>query len=241
VLNGRKAVVVGAPWATHFIVTARTAGNQRDREGLAAFLIPAHTSGIVLRNYPTVDGARAAEMSLDNVRVEASSLLTHATDGFAVIERVVDEAIAATCAEAVGALRKLQEGTLDYSRQRKQFGAPIGSFQVIQHRLVDMFMELEQSVSAMLMATLKLDAPRDERAKFVSAAKVQISKACKFIGQNAIQIHGGMGMTDELAIGHYFKRTTIIEGLYGSAEHHLKRFESLSRSGSALVQGKRAA
>ena len=145
-----------------------------------------------------------------------------------LIETVLDEAIAATCAEACGVLRKLHEGTLEYTKQRKQFGQPIAAFQVLQHRMVDMFIQVEQSVSMTYMATIKLDESATERAKAVSAAKVQIGRACKFVGQNAIQLHGGMGMTDEMAIGHYFQRATVIEGLFGSVDHHLRRYEVLS-------------
>src|SRR5215217_2734560 len=148
--------------------------------------------------------------------------------GLPLVNKVIDEATAASCAEAVGAMRQLHAGTLDYAKQRKQFGTAIANFQVLQHRMVDMFMNLEQSVSMTYMATIKLSEDDAERAKAVSAAKVQIGKACKFVGQNAIQIHGGMGMTDELAIGHYFKRATMIEGLFGSVDHHLRRYETLS-------------
>jgi alkylation response protein AidB-like acyl-CoA dehydrogenase len=146
---------------------------------------------------------------------------------------VIDEATAAVGAEAVGVLRKLHEGTLDYAKQRKQFGTAIANFQVLQHRMVDMFIEVEQSVSMTYMATIKVDESAAERAKAVSAMKVRIGRACKFVGQNAIQIHGGMGMTDELAIGHYFKRASLIEGLFGSVDHHLKRYESLSFDAAA--------
>jgi hypothetical protein len=144
------------------------------------------------------------------------------------VEQVEDEAIAATCAEACGVLRRLHEGTLEYTKQRKQFGAPIASFQVLQHRMVDMFIQVEQAVSMTYMAHIKLGESAAERAKAVSAAKVQIGRACRFVGQNAIQLHGGMGMTDEMAIGHYFKRATMIEGQFGSVDHHLRRYESLS-------------
>jgi alkylation response protein AidB-like acyl-CoA dehydrogenase len=141
----------------------------------------------------------------------------------------MDEATVALCAEAIGVLRKLHEGTLDYTKQRKQFGQPIATFQVLQHRMVDMFIQVEQAVSMTYMSTIKVDDADDaERAKAVSAAKVQIGRACRFVGQNAIQLHGGMGMTDEMAIGHYFKRATIIEGLFGSVDHHLRRYETLS-------------
>ena len=227
VLNGHKAVVVGAPWATHLIVTARTGGGQRDAQGVSVFLIEKNLPGIVTRDYPTVDGQRASEVYFENVSIPASALIGGEGAGLTLVEKVIDEATAAVCAEAVGCMRKLHEGTLDYARQRKQFGQPIANFQVLQHRMVDMFINLEQSVSMTYMATIKVDHDA-ERAKAVSAAKVQVGKACKFVGQQAIQIHGGMGMTDELSIGHYFKRATMIEGLFGSVDHHLRRYEALS-------------
>ncbi|HET9159633.1 MAG TPA: acyl-CoA dehydrogenase family protein [Caulobacteraceae bacterium] len=227
VLNGHKAVVVGAPWATHLIVTARTGGAQSDANGVSVFLIEKNLPGIVTRDYPTVDGQRASEIYFENVSIPADALIGGEGAGLPLVEKVIDEATAAVCAEAVGAMRQLHAGTLDYARQRKQFGQPIANFQVLQHRMVDMFINLEQSVSMTYMATIKLDDDA-ERAKAVSAAKVQVGKACKFVGQQAIQIHGGMGMTDELAIGHYFKRATIIEGLFGSVDHHLRRYEALS-------------
>jgi hypothetical protein len=228
VLNGHKAVVVGAPWATHLLVTARTGGSQRERNGVSVFLVEKNAQGVVTRDYPTVDGRRASEVYFENVSVPGGALLGDEGGAMPLVERVMDEAVAAVCSEAVGCMRKLHEGTLDYAKQRKQFGAPIASFQVLQHRMVDMFINLEQSVSMTLMATIKLDESDDERMKAVSAAKVQIGRACKFVGQNAIQIHGGMGMTDELAIGHYFKRATMIEGEFGSVDHHLRRYEELS-------------
>lgn len=227
VLNGHKAVVVGAPWATHLIVTARTGGSQAEASGVSVFLVEKNLPGIVTRDYPTVDGQRASEVYFENVSIPADALIGAEGSGLPLVEKVIDEATAAVCAEAVGAMRQLHAGTLDYARQRKQFGQPIANFQVLQHRMVDMFINLEQSVSMTYMATIKLEDDA-ERAKAVSAAKVQVGKACKFVGQNAIQIHGGMGMTDELAIGHYFKRTTIIEGLFGSVDHHLRRYEALS-------------
>jgi len=228
VLNGRKAVVVGASWATHLIVTARTSGGQRDLGGVSVFVVPTSAAGVTRRDYPTVDGLRASEVQFDNVKLGADALIGALDGGLPLVEQVTDEAIAALCAEAVGAMRTAHAMTLDYARQRKQFGVPISSFQVLQHRMVDMFMHVEQSVSMTYMATLKLGEPAQERAKAASAAKVQIGKACKFVGQSAIQIHGGMGMTDELAVGHYFKRCTMIEGLFGSVDHHLKRYEALS-------------
>lgn len=228
VLNGHKAVVVGAPWASHLIVTARTGGSQREAAGVSVFIVDKNAKGVVTRDYPTVDGLRASEVFLENVQVPAEALVGAEGAALPLVEKVIDEATAAVCAEAVGVLRKLHEGTLEYTKQRKQFGQPIASFQVLQHRMVDMFIQVEQSVSMTYMATIKLDESDDERAKAISAAKVQIGRACKFVGQNAIQLHGGMGMTDEMAIGHYFKRATIIEGLFGSVDHHLRRYETLS-------------
>jgi len=229
VLNGHKAVVVGAPWASHLIVTARTGGAQRDADGVSVFLVDKNAKGVVTRNYPTVDGQRAAEVFFENVSVGADALIGPEGAGLPLVEKVLDEATVALCAEAVGVLRKLHEGTLEYTKQRKQFGQPIATFQVLQHRMVDMFIQVEQAVSMTYMSTIKVDdADAAERAKAVSAAKVQIGRACRFVGQNAIQLHGGMGMTDEMAIGHYFKRATIIEGLFGSVDHHLRRYETLS-------------
>jgi alkylation response protein AidB-like acyl-CoA dehydrogenase len=223
-LNGRKAVVAGAPFATHLIVTARTGGAQRDAGGVGVFLVEKSAKGLSFTDYATVDGSRASEILLENVPAAAVLSL----DGLPLVETVVDEAVAALCAEAVGVQRQLHQGALDYARQRKQFGVPIASFQVLQHRMVDMFMGLEQSVSMTYMATLKLSEEAAERKKAVSAAKVQVGRANKFLGQSAIQIFGGMGMTDEMFIGHYFKRATMIEGQFGSVDHHLKRYEDLS-------------
>src|SRR6185503_19738520 len=227
VLNGAKAVVIGGPYATHLIVTARTDGGQRDAQGVSVFIVPKDAAGVTTRDYPTVDGFRAGEVYLENVKVDASALVGPEGAAMPLIETVVDEAVTATCAEACGVLRRLHEGTLEYTKQRKQFGQPISSFQVLQHRMVDMFIQVEQSVSMTYMATIKLgDAA--ERGKAAAAAKVQIGKACRFVGQNAIQLHGGMGMTDELAIGHYFKRATMIESAFGSTDHWLARYEFLS-------------
>ena len=229
VLNGQKAVVIGAPWADHLIVTARTGGAQRDAGGVSVFLVDKSAPGVATRDYPTVDGSRASELSFENVSLPADALIGAEGAGLALVEAVVDEATVAVCGEACGVLRRLHEGTLEYTKQRKQFGQPISQFQVLQHRMVDMFIELEQSISMTYMATIKLtESDPAARAKAVSAAKVQVGRACRFVGQNAIQLHGGMGMTDEMAIGHYFKRATMIERQFGSTDHHLARYEALS-------------
>ena len=228
VLSGHKAVVVGAPWATHLVVTARTSGDRRDREGISVFIVEKSASGVVTRDYPTVDGRQASEVYLENVSVPAEALLGEEGAGLPLIERVTDEAIAAQCAEACGAMKVAHAMTVEYSRQRKQFGVPIGSFQVLQHRMVDMFTEYEQAVSMTYLATLKLGESETERKRAVSAAKVRVGQAAHFIGQEAIQIHGGMGMTDELAIGHYFKRLTIFDSEFGNIDHHMKRHIALA-------------
>lgn len=228
VLNGAKAVVLGAPWADTLIVTARTAGGQRDAKGVSVFLVNKGAKGVTCRDYPTVDGLRASEITFENVEVPADALIGTADDGLKLIEQVTDEAIAAHCAEACGAMKSLLDTTVEYSKTRKQFGVPIGKFQVLQHRMVDMFINYEQSSSMALMVTLKLDENETERKKAASAAKVQIGKAGRFVGQNAVQVHGGMGMTDELNVGHYFKRLTMLDALYGNVDHHLKRYAQLS-------------
>ncbi len=228
VLNGHKAVVIGAPWASHLIVTARTGGGQRDAKGVSVFVVDKSTDGVVTRDYPTVDGRHAAEVYFENVSIPADALIGEEGAGLPLIEQVTDEAIAAQCAEVCGVMKVAHAMTLEYSKQRKQFGVPIGSFQVLQHRMVDMYTEYEQAVSLTYLATLKLDAAERERKLAVSTAKVRIGQAAHYIGQDAIQIHGGMGMTDELAIGAYFKRLTIFDSEFGNVDHHMKRHIALS-------------
>ena len=228
VLSGQKAVVLGAPWADTLIVTARTGGAQREARGVTAFVVDRKSRGISTRDYPTVDGLRASEITFENVEVPASSVIGAVDEGLSLVEAATDHAIAAHCAEAVGAMKVLLDATVEYSKTRKQFGVPIGKFQVLQHRMVDMFINCEQSASITLMVTLKLGEGEVERKKAASAAKVQIGKAGRFVGQNAVQLHGGMGMTDELNVGHYFKRLTMIDALYGNIDHHLKRYAALS-------------
>jgi pimeloyl-CoA dehydrogenase small subunit len=233
VLNGHKAVVIGAPMADTLLVSARTAGGQRDINGISLFLVPKNAKGVVTRDYPNVDGFRAAEVYFENVALGADHLVGAADSALPVIERLGDHAIAALSAEAVGCLRVTHDLTLDYAKNRKQFGVAIASFQVLQHRMVDMFMATEQSVSMAYLATLKLDAPAIERAKAASAAKVQIGRAGRFAGQNAVQIHGGMGVTEEMRIGHYFKRLTMIDSQFGNVDYHLNRYARLTDAAAA--------
>jgi pimeloyl-CoA dehydrogenase small subunit len=232
-LSGHKAVVIGGPAADHFVVTARTAGGQRDEKGVSVFIVPKSAKGVTTRDYPTVDGLRASEVTFENVSVGAEALVGAADHGLPLVERVVDEGIAALSAEATGAMKVLNDATVEYCKTRKQFGVPIGKFQVLQHRMVDMFMNYEQSVSITYMVTLKLNDSDAERKKAASAAKVQIGKAGRFIGQNAVQLHGGMGMTDELNVGHYFKRLTMIDTMFGNVDFHLKRYAALTGEAKA--------
>ena len=228
VLSGHKAVVLNGPAADFFVVSARTAGDQRDRDGVSVFIVDADAAGLERRDYPTVDGLRASEVTLRDVRVGADAVLGSAGAGLALIEEVVDDGILAVGAEAVGAMEVLYKDTVEYSKQREQFGQPIGKFQVLQHRMVDMFMEYEQSKSLMYMAAMRLAEGYDAAArKAASALKVQVGKSGRFVGQNAVQIHGGMGMTDELHIGHYFKRLTTIDTLFGNVDFHLQRFGAI--------------
>ncbi len=221
-VTGLKDAVVGAPFATHYIVTARTSGGRRDREGVSIFLVASDAAGVTSRAYPTVGGSRAADVRFDGA---VGELVGRLDRGLEPLEAAVDEGVAALCAEGVGVMRRLLADTVEYARQRRQFDAPIAANQVLQHRMVDMYIALEQAVSMTYMATLKLDRPVAERTRAVAAAKVQVGKAARFVGQGAIQIHGGMGMTDELPISHYFKRATLIESQLGSVDHHLARIE----------------
>ena len=225
-IAGQKAVVIAAPFATHLLVTARTSGERADHDGISLFLVARDTPGITMRDYPTVDGHRAAEVAFDDVKVGSDALLGTEGAALPLVELVLDEARAALCAEAVGVMSELQRQTMEFVKQRKQFGVPIGAFQVLQHRLVDMFMQVEQSVSMTYMATLKLSEPEDHRIKAVSAAKAFVGKACRFVGQNAVQTHGGIGLTNELALSHYFKRASMIENQLGSVDYHLARYQA---------------
>jgi alkylation response protein AidB-like acyl-CoA dehydrogenase len=227
-LNGHKAVVVGAPFATHLIVTARTSGGQRDAKGVTVFLVAKNAHGVTTRDYPTVDGLRASEVYFENVAVGADAVIGQVDGGLPLVEKVVDNAIAALCAEAVGCFKVLNEATISYAKQRKQFGQAIANFQVLQHRMVDMFMAAEQATSMTYMVTLKLDEADKARKLAASAAKVQVGKSGKLVSQDAVQIHGGMGMTDELNVGHFFKRVTMIESQFGNTDWHLRRYTELS-------------
>lgn len=224
-LNGHKAVVMGGPWADHLFITARTGGAQAEEKGIALFLVPRTAKGVSRRDYATIDGLRASEIYLENVSLPSEALLADGDAGFALLDAVLDDATAALCAEGVGVLRELQATTVAYTKERRQFGKAIADFQVTRHRLVDMQVALEQLVSLTYAAALSLDLPAKERAAAVSAAKVQLGQAGRLVGQGAVQLHGGMGQTDELAVGSYFKRATVMESQFGSTDFHLRRFQ----------------
>ena len=232
-LDGEKGVVLHGDTADKLVVTARIGGGQRDRNGIGVFVVDANAPGLSRRGYPTQDGLRGAEVTLAGVRVGPEAVLGEPGAGLPLIERVVDEAIAALCAEAVGAMAVMHELTVEYLKTRRQFGREIGSFQVLQHRAVDMLVALEQARSMAMFATMMAAEENIvERRNAISAAKVQIGRSGKFVGQQAIQLHGGIGMTMEYKVGHYFKRMTMIDTTFGDADHHLRR---LARSGGSLV------
>ena len=229
VLDGAKGVVMHGASADKLIVSARLSGETRDTAGISLFLVDGDAKGVSRRGYPTVDGLHGAEVTLDGVAVGGGDLLGSVGAAFPLIERVIDEASVATCAEAVGVMAVLVDATVEYLKSREQFGTPIGSFQVLQHRAVDMFNALELSRALVYRAAETIAASDDatNRARAASATKVQIGRAGKLIGQQAIQLHGGMGMTDELFVSHYFKRLTMIGTLFGDADYHLKRYAAL--------------
>ncbi len=224
VLSGNKAVVHNAEQADYIVVSARASDATTAPEGISLFLVPRDADGLQLRPYRTIDGLRAAEVTLDDVQIDRDALLGDEGTAYPVIEAVTDRAIVAACAEATGIMDVLREMTLDHLRGREQFGRPLGSFQVLQHRAVDMLIACEEARSLTLMATLSLDKAEPVRRRAVSAAKSCIGRAGRRLGQEAVQLHGGMGVTDELMVGHYFKRLTMIDTFFGDSSHHLDRF-----------------
>ena len=219
-LDGRKAVVHCAPWASDLLAVARD-----EAGGLALIVVPVETLGVRRRDYRTLDGGRASEVVFDHVKLPAES---HLGEAGALLEQVLDEATLAVCAEAGGVLSRLVADTVAYVKQRRQFGVPIASFQVLQHRLADMSVALEQATAITASAATAFRGSAATRARAVSSAKVTVARACRTVGQGAVQLHGGMGMTEELAVGHYFRRATQIELQFGSIDHHLRRIDRLS-------------
>ncbi|MUM18923.1 pimeloyl-CoA dehydrogenase small subunit [Mycobacterium sp. CBMA271] len=227
VLDGEKIVVSDAPIATHLLITARTSGASADAAGLTLFAVPFNPAdppaGMATHHYRTIDDHHASDLVITGLRVPDSARVSAVDAAWPAIDAALDEATAATVAEAVGMLRKVLADTVEYTKQRQQFGVAISNFQALQHRMVNMHIEVEQSVAASLLASLNLDGPR--RARAVSAAKATISRAARLVGQEAVQLHGGMGMTEELAIGHYFKRLTVIESEFGNRDFHTARYQ----------------
>lgn len=233
VLDGRKGMVLHGDSADKLVVTARTAGERRDRRGIGVFVVDAGAQGVTRRGYRTVDGQRAAEVELSGVRVDGGAVLGDPADGLPLVDRVVDEAIAALAAEAVGAMDVVHTMTVDYLKTRQQFGRPIGSFQALQHRAADMLVQLEQARSMAYFAAMSAEEPdAAERRKAMAAVKVQIGRSARFVGQQAIQLHGGIAVTMEYAAGHYFKRLTVNDATFGDADHHVR---ALVEAGGALA------
>ncbi len=233
ILDGEKAFVAHGNCADKLVVSARISGDRNSREGIGLFLVDAQSHGVSRKNYETQDGLRAAQIKLSGVKVSSNDAIGDPGKALPLIERVADSALAAVAAEAVGAMAAAQEITMEYLRTRKQFGVAIGSFQVLQHRAVDILVHLEQARSMALFATMMMDHPDPaERSKAISAATVQIRRSGKFVGQQVVQLHGGIGMTLEYKIGHYFKRLTAMESLLGDTDHHLA---ALARAGGLIA------
>jgi alkylation response protein AidB-like acyl-CoA dehydrogenase len=228
VLSGTKAAVIGAPWADSLIVSARTSGGPRDRSGVSLFVVDRLSPNLHLQSFKTIDGRRAAEVALMDVRVPASQLLGTEGEAVSALEACRDRAIAALCAEAVGAMTELNSATLEYTKTRKQFGVTLGTFQVLQHRMVDMFIALEESISLTQHLNLSLAAREPHGSKLASGTKTKVGYAARFVAEQAVQLHGGMGMSDELNVGHYFKRISSINVQFGDPTYHLLRYAQQS-------------
>ncbi len=227
VLDGAKSVVTHGDCADQLVISARTAGERDASAGITLFLVDANAPGVARRGYAMRDEQRAADIALSNVHVAEADVLGEVGDGLPVIERVVEAGIAATAAEAVGAMAAMNDLTLEYSRTREQFGKPIGSYQVVQHRLADMFMSMEQGRSMAMLAAMSVNqADSVERARSIAMAKVGVGQACRYVSQSAVQMHGGIGMTEEYAVGHYFRRCMVIERLFGDPAYYLARLSA---------------
>ena len=226
VLDGDKRVVLHAPCAQQLVVSARTQGDAAERHGISLFVVDAAAPGVTMRSYQTLDELPAADVSFDGVTVALDALIGVEHEGLALIEEVVDFATALVCAEAVGAIGAANDATLEYLKTRKQFGVPIGSFQALQHRMVDMVIRHEQAKSLASLACAAVDGEPDpaRRRRTVSAAKVGIADACRHVSQESVQLHGGMGMSEEMKVSHTFRRLTMIAQQFGDADHHLERF-----------------
>ncbi len=232
-LSGRKTVVLDGASADHYLVSARSGGKVSDRDGISLFLVPRDAKGLTAAAYPTQSGARAADLQLENVTLGADALIGAPSKGLALIERAVERANAALCAEAVGIINALNQATLNYLKTRKQFGVAIGTFQALKHKMADMLIAAEQSRSMAIIAAVHADShDAADRHRAVSAAKAYIGQAGRLVGQHAVQMHGGMGVVDELIVSHYFKRLTMIDLSFGDADYHLASFSDTLRPAS---------
>ncbi len=224
VINGQKSMVPNAETASHIVVSTRTSGGQIDTDGVTLFLVPADADGVKMSNFPTVDGLRASEVEFKDVRVSADNMLGALDQGHALLHEVSLDGILAYCAEAVGAMEMLYKDTIEYTQERVQFDHPLSDFQVLQHRMVDMFTEYEQCKSLLFRATMEVAGSGAAATRTVHALKHLVGKQGIFVGESAVQLHGGMGMTEELRIGHFFKRLLVIDALFGNADFHLHKF-----------------
>jgi hypothetical protein len=224
ILNGQKSMVQNAETADHIVVVARTSGGQIDENGITLFLVDASSEGLSMDNFPTVDGLRASEITLKNVSVNADRVVGNVDEGFEILQSVANDAILALSAEAVGAMEVLYKDTVEYTQQREQFDHPMSEFQVLQHRMVDMFMEYEQCKSMLYRATMESVQDPKAAQRTIHGLKHLIGKSGLFVGENAVQLHGGMGVTEELRVGHFFKRLLVIDSMFGNADHHLQKF-----------------
>ena len=233
VLNGNKIAVLNVHCAGRFVVTARNAGEGRDRQGLTLFIVDSGLPGVTLEPFTAVDGSRGANLRFDSVQLGEDSVLGTPGDGCALVERVIDEAIVAMGAEALGAMQVLLDSTVEYTRTREQFGQPIGKFQSLQHRMADMYLKLEETRSLVYNAAIQVSEGSPESAQACAALKVKIAEAGKFVSQQAVQLHGGIGMTDELVVGHHFKRLLLLAMLYGDENYYLRRYMELALESAA--------
>ena len=227
ILDGYKSVVMNGPSSNFIIIVARTSGKQLEKKGLTLFLLDPSLEGVSLRNYSNVDGSKASEVTLESVTVSSSTMLGKEGEAYNSLEEVIDLATLAISAEAIGIMEKMNEITLEYTKTREQFGETLSSFQALQHRMVDTFMAYEQTKSLLLMCAAKLTDKTEDASKSVSALKYQVGIAAKHVGEESVQLHGGMGVTDETNIGHYFKRLTTIRAIFGNTDYHLKRYSDL--------------
>lgn len=229
ILNGSKIAVINGHCADYLVLSARTSGEGREQDGITLFIVDTALSGIKLEAFTALDGSRAANLHLDNVSVDADCVLGVVGGAYALIETAMDDAIVAMGAEALGAMQVLLDATVEYTRTREQFGQPIGKFQALQHRMADMYLKVEETRSLLYNAVIRMDEGSPETPRACAALKVKLAEAGKYVSQQAVQLHGGIGMTDELVVGHHFKRLLLLSKLYGDEDYYLQRYMSLAR------------